>query len=49
MGVLWGRFYAENLAYKIQGKLSNDIYSIYTDYSGDYTGDHTAIIGMRVS
>ena len=48
MGKLWERFYAENISDKIPNKLSNEIYSIYTDYETNYKGKYTSIIGMRV-
>lgn len=48
IGNLWGRFFAENVAGKIQAKLSNDIYSIYTDYESDFTGKYTTVLGMKV-
>ena len=49
MGKLWGRFYAESVQGKIPNSVSNDIYSLYTDYETDYTGKYTSIIGLKVS
>src|ERR1700761_4847817 len=49
IGQLWGRFYAEDIINKVPNKISNDIYSIYTDYEIDYTGKYTTIIGLSVS
>ncbi len=49
IGTLWRQFYSENLLAKIPNKISNDIYSIYTDYKGDFTDDYTTIIGMSVT
>ena len=49
IGKLWEQFYSENLLEKIPNKLSNDVYSIYTDYKSDYTDEYTAIIGVQVS
>lgn len=49
MGQLWGRFYADNIRATIPHKISNDVYSIYTDYQTDYTGAYTAIIGCKVN
>lgn len=48
IGKLWQRFYEENLFEKIPNKLSDDIYSIYTDYKSDFTDEYTTIIGMQV-
>ncbi|MNY41429.1 Bacterial transcription activator, effector binding domain [compost metagenome] len=30
------------------GRISNDIYSIYTEYDGDYTQPYTTLIGYKV-
>ncbi|HJP64383.1 MAG TPA: effector binding domain-containing protein, partial [Mucilaginibacter sp.] len=32
IGSLWERFMSENIMEKIPGKLSDDIYCVYTDY-----------------
>ena len=48
MGQLWNKFYSENILSTIPDRLSDDIYSIYTDYKSDYTEDYTAIIGCKV-
>lgn len=48
IGKLWEQFYADKLFDKIPNKLSNDIYSIYTDYKSDFTEDYTTIIGLQV-
>jgi predicted transcriptional regulator YdeE len=47
LGNLWGKFFAENISSKIKNKISNDIYSIYTDYESDFTGKYTTIIGFK--
>jgi len=49
IGKLWGQFYSENLPGKIPNKLSNDIYSVYTDYKSGYQDEYTTIIGLQVS
>ena len=49
IGKLWGQFYAENLLEKIPDKVSNDIYSIYTDYKSNYQDEYTTIIGVQVN
>jgi predicted transcriptional regulator YdeE len=49
IGKLWQQFYVENLFDKTPNKLSNDIYSIYTDYKSDFTDEYTTIIGVQVS
>lgn len=49
MGVIWGRFFSEEIGRKIPNKINDDIYAIYTNFETDYTGKHTAIIGYKVS
>jgi predicted transcriptional regulator YdeE len=49
IGEFWERFYKENIASKIPGKISEDIYSVYTDYESDYKGSYTTIIGCKVN
>ncbi|MEB2773968.1 GyrI-like domain-containing protein [Algoriphagus sp. D3-2-R+10] len=48
LGNLWGRFFEEQVGTKIIGKVSEDIYAIYTDYESDYTGEYTCLIGYQV-
>ncbi|MBS1524111.1 MAG: effector binding domain-containing protein [Bacteroidetes bacterium] len=48
IGSLWQRFMSENLAASIPGKLSDDIYCVYTDYEPDHTGWYTTVLGCRV-
>ncbi|SFA77588.1 GyrI-like domain-containing protein [Algoriphagus aquimarinus] len=48
LGALWGRFFEEQIGTKISGKVSEDIYAIYTDYESDYTGKYTCMIGYQV-
>ncbi len=49
LGKLWSKFIGEHTTKKIPNKVSEEIYSIYTDYESDHTGDYTNIIGYRVS
>ncbi|MGI9825445.1 GyrI-like domain-containing protein, partial [Riemerella anatipestifer] len=44
LGKLWGQFYAENIFEKIPNKVSDEIFSIYTDYKSNYTEEYTTII-----
>ncbi len=48
LGKLWERFFVENIANKIPNKISEEIYSVYTDYESDYTGKYTCVIGQKV-
>jgi len=45
IGNLWQRFFSEQLLAKIPNKVSDAIYSIYTDYQKDYTEPYTCIVG----
>jgi predicted transcriptional regulator YdeE len=47
-GNLWQKFETENLAGKIPGKLSNEIYAVYDNYEGDYTKPFSYFIGCKV-
>lgn len=49
IGVLWNRWFTEDIASKIENKVSADIYNIYTEYESDFTGYYTAILGVEVS
>jgi predicted transcriptional regulator YdeE len=46
---LWNRFLSENISAKIPNKEGIEIYSIYTDYEGDYMQPYTAILACKVS
>lgn len=48
LGNLWGRFYSENISSQITNKLSDEVYSIYTDYESNFKGKYTCIIGLKV-
>lgn len=45
---LWNRFFTEEIASKINGKLSNDLYCVYTDYEKDHTKPYTTLLGYKV-
>ena len=49
IGNLWQRFFSEQLLAKIPNKVSDAIYSIYTNYQKDYTEPYTCIIGVEVT
>jgi predicted transcriptional regulator YdeE len=48
IGYLWSRFMSEGVLQQIPGRLSDDIYSVYTNYESDYTGEYTVILGCEV-
>ena len=45
---LWEKFMGEGILEKIPNKVDNVVYSMYTDYEGDYTTPYTTIIGCKV-
>lgn len=49
IGALWQRFHTEDIFDKIPDKLSSDVYSLYTDYQGDYQAPYRTIIGCMVA
>ncbi len=46
---LWNKFLSENILEKIPNKVNSNIYSIYTDYEGDYMKPYTTILACEVS
>jgi predicted transcriptional regulator YdeE len=48
IGALLTRFMSEGLLQQIDGRLSDDIYCVYTDYETDHTGFYTAVLGCKV-
>ncbi|BAU53600.1 GyrI-like domain-containing protein [Mucilaginibacter gotjawali] len=49
IGELWGRIMQGNLLAKVENKLSDDTYCVYTDYESDYLGAYTCLIGCKVA
>jgi predicted transcriptional regulator YdeE len=45
---LWERFTAEGISSKVTNKLSEEIYSLYTDYEKDHTKPYTTVLGYKV-
>lgn len=48
IGELWARFYTESISTKIPNPISQEIYSIYMEYTSDFTGEYTTFIGLKV-
>jgi len=46
---LWTRMVKDSIISKIPNKVSADIYSVYTEYEGDYTKPYTALLGCKVN
>lgn len=45
----WGRFLQSNIKSQLNNILSDDLYSIYTNYQGDYTQPYKLLLGYQVS
>jgi len=46
---LWDRLFKEDISRKISNKISDDTYTVYTDYESDHNGEYTAIVGFPVT
>ena len=44
---LFGKLIGEDLLDKIPGKLTYEIYCVYTDYESDCNGEYTVIVGCK--
>jgi predicted transcriptional regulator YdeE len=49
IGELWARFFDEQVFKHIPYKEEENIYMVYTDYTSDYTGSYTALLGAKVA
>jgi predicted transcriptional regulator YdeE len=49
IGLLWQRFYKDNILAQIPNKKSDAVYCVYTDYEQDANGFYTTILGCAVS
>ena len=49
IGQLWQRFYSSNVAAQVVSRLDKRIYSVYSDYESDATGEYNLLIGCAVS
>jgi predicted transcriptional regulator YdeE len=48
IGDLWRRFYALAGARAIEARLNDAVYSVYSEYEGDFTAEYTVLIGCAV-
>lgn len=48
-GNLWQQFEADDIANKIEGKLSDEVFAVYHNYDGDYTQPFSYFIGCKVA
>ena len=49
IGALWQKFMEQGILEKIPNKINDAIYSVYTDYEGDFTKPYTTVLGCKVS
>ncbi len=49
IGELWKKFMSEGILDKIPNKIDTTLYSLYTEYDGDYTEPYTTLLGCKVS
>lgn len=49
IGALWTKFLTEKIAEKIPNKVENSVFSIYTNYQGDFTQPYDTILGCKVN
>ena len=48
IGQLWQRFYASNVAAQVVSRLDTRVYSVYSDYDSDASGEYNLLIGCAV-
>src|SRR4029078_11678261 len=48
-GNLWQEFDKGNYAYRIPGRLSDEVLAVYYNYEGDYTKPFSYFIGCKVN
>ncbi len=48
IGKQWHRFMSEDLINKIPNRVDQTIYAVYTDYTSDFNGQYTVILGAKV-
>lgn len=49
IGGLWNRFMLDDIKSKIPNKVSENVYSIYTEYDGDFMQPYTCVLACEVS
>lgn len=46
---LWSTLISNNIVNKIENRISDDIYCVYTEYESDFNGEYTCFLGCQVS
>jgi len=49
LNTLWERFFAERIGQRVENKVGDVIYAVYSDYEGDHTKPYRVTIGYRVA
>jgi predicted transcriptional regulator YdeE len=49
INALWEQFFRDSIGQKVQHKIDDVIYAVYSDYEGDHTKPYRLTIGYRVS
>lgn len=48
IGALWGGLHTDPFRERVEGRLSDDVVSVYCEYEGDHTKPYTVFLGYRV-
>jgi predicted transcriptional regulator YdeE len=46
---LWDKFISEGIVDTIPDKVDSTVYSVYTEYEGDFTKPYTTVLGCKVN
>ena len=49
INALWEQFFAQSVGQKLDNKIDDVIYAVYSDYEGDHEAPYRLTIGYRVS
>jgi len=49
IGLLWHRFFAENLLEQIPHQTGNSLYAVYSNYASDEYGEYDFLVGTQVT
>ena len=48
IGAFWRRFFAEKITQALPQRNNDAIYSLYTEYDSDHTGEYTLLLGYEI-
>ncbi len=49
IGMLWKKWFSEDISSKIANKLSDDTYNLYYDYESDHNSEYSVLLGCLVA